>query len=65
MSTDLAQRPKWDEDRTKVDLDHSRAAYPHPSDSNFLEAAKPADSPAVRYLPGKWSWGSEKSSFDW
>jgi hypothetical protein len=64
MSTDLAQRPKWDEDRTKVDLDHSRAAYPHPSDSNFLEAAKPADSPAGRYLPGKWSWGSEKSSFD-
>ena len=64
MSTDLAQRPKWDEDRTKVDLDHSRAAYPQPSDSDFLEAAKSADSPAGRYLPGKWSWGSEKSSFD-
>ncbi len=61
MSTDLAQRPKWNEDRTKVDLDHPR----DPSDSNFLEAAKSAESPVGRYLPGKWSWGSAKSSFDW
>ena len=63
MSTDLAQSPKWDEDRTKVDLDRSRAAYP--SDSNFVEAAKSADGPVGRYLPGKWSWRPAKSSFDW
>ena len=61
MSTDLAQRPKWYENRTKVDLDHPR----DPSDPNFLEAAKSAESPAGRYLPGKWSWGSAKSSCDW
>ena len=59
MSTDLAQSPKWDEDRTKVDLGHPRAAYPHPSDLNFVEAAK-SDGPVGRYLPGKWSWGPAK-----
>ena len=65
MSTDLAQSPKWDEDRTKVDLNHPRAAYPHPSDLNFVEAAKSADGPVGRYLPGKWSWGPARPSFDW
>jgi hypothetical protein len=64
MSTNLAQSP-WDEDRTKVNPDHSRAAYPDPSDSNFVEAAKSADGTVGRYLPGKWSWGPVKSSFNW
>ena len=61
MSTDLAQSPKRDEDRTKVDLDHPR----HPPDSNFVEAAKSADGPVGRYLPGKWNWGPARSPFDW
>ena len=65
MSTDLAQRPNWDEDRTKVDPDHSQATYPHPSGLNFAEPAKSAEGPVARYLPGKWSWGPARSSSDW
>jgi hypothetical protein len=61
MSTDLAQNPKWDEDRIKVGLDDLRAAY-SAAGSNNLEASRSADG---HYLPGKWSWGSAKSSFDW
>ena len=65
MSTDLAQSPKWDEDRTKVDPDRSQATHPHPSGLNFAEPAKPAEGPVARYLPGKWSWGPARSSSDW
>jgi hypothetical protein len=65
MPTDLAQSRKCDEDRTKVDPDHPRATYPHPPGLNFVEAAKSVDGPFDRYLPGKWSWGPARSSFDW
>jgi hypothetical protein len=63
MSTDLAQSPKWDEDRTKVDPDHIQATYPNPSDLNFVEPSRSADGPVARYVPGKWSWGPSRSSF--
>ena len=61
MSTDLAQRPKWDEDRTKVDLNHPRDL----AESSILQQSKSAESPVGRYLPSKRSWGSSQSSFDW
>lgn len=60
MSTYLAQRSKRDEDQTKVD---PRATSP--SGLNSLEAAHSADAAVDRYLPGRWSWGLAKPSFDW
>lgn len=60
MSADITQRPKRDEDYPKVDSE----ATPHPSGLIFAEAAK-ADGVADPYLPGKWSWGPAKASFDW
>jgi len=65
MSTDLAQSPKWDADRARVDPDPPRGAYPHPAGLNAVEAAKSADSPVDRYLPGKWSWGPARPSICW
>jgi hypothetical protein len=65
MPTDLAQSPEWDEDRTKADPDHPRVTYPRPSSLNVVEAANLADGPVDRYLPGKWTWGPPRSSFDW
>jgi hypothetical protein len=64
MSTDLAQSPKWHEDRTEVDPNHPEAIYPHTPGLN-LEPAKSVDGPVDRYLPGKWSWGPARSSSDW
>jgi len=65
MSTDLAQSPKWDEERTKVDPDHPQATYLYPPALDFAEPAKSAHGPVARYLPGKWSWGPARSSSDW
>jgi hypothetical protein len=59
MPTDLAQSPKGDEDRTKVDPD------PRPSGLNVVETAESEDGPVDRYLPSKWNWGPPRSSFDW
>lgn len=60
MSTYLAQRSKRDEDQAKVD---PRATSP--SGLNSAEAAQSADAAVDRYLPGRWSWGPAKPSFDW
>lgn len=60
MSADIAHRPERDEDHSKVDSQ----ATPHPSGVHFAEAIK-AEGDADPYLPGKWSWGPTKASFDW
>jgi hypothetical protein len=62
MSTNLPQS----DDRKKVDADHTRAIYPHPSVLTAAEASESVDGPADCYLPDKWSWGLVRSpSFDW
>ncbi|WP_439409775.1 hypothetical protein ACNJX9_17875 [Bradyrhizobium sp. DASA03076] len=64
MAIDRAQSLKPDEDRTKVAADSARSAHPQPSNFNFVETETNADD-GSHYLPGKWSWGPAKSSFDW
>ncbi|MET4631002.1 hypothetical protein ABIB83_008062 [Bradyrhizobium sp. I1.8.5] len=64
MSTEPAQSPKWGQDRTRLTPDQARTVVPHPPTFDVAEAAKSADGPSD-YLPGKWSWGPAKSSFDW
>lgn len=60
MSTHLAQRSKRDEEQVKVD---PRATSP--SGLNSAEAAQSSDAAIDRYLPGRWSWGRAKPSFEW
>ncbi|WP_271619130.1 hypothetical protein [Bradyrhizobium sp. CCBAU 51745] len=64
MAIDHAQSLKPDEDRTKVAADAARAVHTQPSNVNFAETETCAED-GSHYLPGKWSWGPAKSSFEW
>ncbi|MHC2279973.1 hypothetical protein ACVME8_006616 [Bradyrhizobium diazoefficiens] len=63
MAIDRAQSLKPDEDRTKVAPESARDVHPQ-SSFDFPETGTRADD-GSNYLPGKWSWGPARSSFDW
>ena len=60
MSAEIAHTSERDEGHSKV----SSPATPRPPGMHFAEATN-AEGVADPYLPGKWSWGPTKSSFDW